>query len=475
MKAGKTRPLLLLLLGLSCFTPSVSSGVRVQSPPPRDPPPAVSPTQISPAQSKEWTGRQKGPVAPNPPPPPIDTLSHPPPTSGLFAYSPPGQWMPGKIGFLGIGQSYVDPVFGSRITRLSNDYPNGGHSDIYARNGFWNADGTRVHWRNQDGCAIRNSATGAVTQSTNVPCSFHVQFDPSRADKLFYYNGPSLHEYDIDDGSNALVKTFPTTLETLGGSVDYIDQSGRYVVVAYGGAIHVWDKSENAIYAGTASQGISSGGWAGITPNGAYLVVANGAFYAYTLDHARNTIGPQRFLWNLCGDHGDIGSATNGHSYLVASECYDFSALWVIDIAVNNNGLENKTNEATRVAQRNSGRQILGLSPLDDLHLSCSTGDWCWVSIESTDDDFASQGPWRAYKSEIVAMNVLTFDVRRLAHHRSRSTDAGYYNGPRICAAWNGLKAMWASNYGYNAGGQGYSDLYTTTLAAGSAGTNAPR
>ena len=47
-----------------------------------------------------------------------DSVTHAPPTTGSFPYSPPGTWMPGQPGFPLAGQSYVDPVFGTTIRRL---------------------------------------------------------------------------------------------------------------------------------------------------------------------------------------------------------------------------------------------------------------------------------------------------------------------------------------------------------------------
>src|SRR5207302_6001155 len=62
----------------------------------------------------------------------------PPPTTGPYAYYPPyGTFGPDQPGFLAVGQSYVDPVFGSTIRRLSNAYPGSGDALLYARNGLW--------------------------------------------------------------------------------------------------------------------------------------------------------------------------------------------------------------------------------------------------------------------------------------------------------------------------------------------------
>src|SRR2546425_776557 len=53
-----------------------------------------------------------------------DGLSHPPPATGVFAYN---SFVPS----LTLGTSYVDPVFGSTVRRVTTDHA---QDDIYARN-----------------------------------------------------------------------------------------------------------------------------------------------------------------------------------------------------------------------------------------------------------------------------------------------------------------------------------------------------
>src|SRR5438034_3623214 len=65
----------------------------------------------------------------------IDTLLHAPPATGPFAYN---SFVPA----LTVGASYVDPVFGSTVKRVTTD---GAFDNLYARNMWWNADETR-YW-----------------------------------------------------------------------------------------------------------------------------------------------------------------------------------------------------------------------------------------------------------------------------------------------------------------------------------------
>src|SRR5262245_31721725 len=60
-----------------------------------------------------------------------DGDAHPPPTSGPFAYAPPGGFTPGGAGFPAVGGTFVDPVFGCTVRRLTDVAPGWGNSLIY--------------------------------------------------------------------------------------------------------------------------------------------------------------------------------------------------------------------------------------------------------------------------------------------------------------------------------------------------------
>src|SRR2546426_10184990 len=85
--------------------------------------------------------------------------STPPPALGSLAYN--GLALP-----LTPGASYVDPVFGSTVRRVTTDH---GLDDIYARNMWWNADETRYLHRTTNGTPwpdfweVIEVATGKVT------------------------------------------------------------------------------------------------------------------------------------------------------------------------------------------------------------------------------------------------------------------------------------------------------------------------
>src|SRR5437762_11499773 len=62
-----------------------------------------------------------------------------PPLDGPYDYN---TFMPGTSGFPTVGGTYVDPIFNETIRRLTNEYYNQSESEIYSKNGWFNADGS---------------------------------------------------------------------------------------------------------------------------------------------------------------------------------------------------------------------------------------------------------------------------------------------------------------------------------------------
>jgi len=379
-----------------------------------------------------------------------DADVHAPPMSGQYAYN---TFMPATAGFPGVGESYVDPVFGSSIRRVSDDYPNAHLGTApYVKNGYWNADATR-YWAEFE---IIDAGTGAVVRSGIGDGDG--SFDPVDPDTYYYFSGSSLMGYSVSSGTSSAVKTFGGALEGMGGSTDWIDRSGRYFAVRYGGSAKVWDKQDDVVYTSGAPAREAGAGWTGISPDGNWLVIAaDGGWYSYRIDHSGRSFGAETMFWNLCGDHGDLVSASDGKTYVVTYECYSVAAIFRVDVTLDHSS-------ATPQEQRDANLQLFDTDWPDSGHISgVSKGafsDWAFVSVTSGDDPFDGDvSSWRAYKQEIVMANVLSGEVRRLAHHRSRN--AGYCAQPRVSAAWDGSRAMFASNFNVDAGGScGYSDLY---------------
>jgi Big-like domain-containing protein len=390
-----------------------------------------------------------------------DAASHPPPTSGPYAYySTYGSFGPDQTGFIGKGQAFIDPVFGSTIRRLTNETDRESNSDIYGKNGFWNSDGTLMFHNAATSKTIIDTTTGALVRS-NVPGNYDGSFAPDDPDTWYYFSGASLRRYSVATGTTSLVKTFSATLGALGGSVDWVDRTGRYMVLNIGGTARVWDKQEDVLYEG-AVPGNAGDGWVGISPDARYVVASINDKRSYAINHATRTVNTAGVMfWSLCGGHGDLVSATDGKTYFVTWECYEDPGVWAVDVSLSQTA-------ANRQKQRDDNRRLFATEWVDDGHMAAAAGglfqDWAFISVESNDDAFTDGvSGWRSHKQEIVMANVLTGEIRRLAHHRSRGIGASYYYQPRVSVSWDGTRVAWASNFGY--AGPNYGDIYSILLA----------
>ena len=404
------------------------------------------------------------------------TATHAPPSTGAYAYYATfGTFGPGHSGFPGIGGSFVDPIFGSTIRRLTNEIGQHSESEIYSKNGYYNADGTVVHHRSPSGHTLLNTTTGQIVRS-GVAFNFDSSFAPDNADLWYHFawGDASLYRYSVSTGTRTLVKTFPGALGELGGSVDWIDRSGRYMVLRIAGAIRVWDKATDTLYAGSIpSSAGSGGGWVGISPDGNYVITSTPptSSQSWRINHATHSVStsPVTF-WTLCGGHGDLVSASNGKTYFVTFDCHTTGSVYAVDVSLP----QSAGNVSQQLSQNRKLVQLASWADVDGHFSGVSKGalqDWTFMSIESGDDGFTSLlTGWRPYKQELMMANVVTGEVRRLAHHRSRGLETSYYAQPRVNASWTGNVIGWTSNFGSS--GSGYADLYVMPISGASSGTS---
>jgi Bacterial Ig domain len=410
-----------------------------------------------------------------------DSALHAPPASGTYAYyASYGAFGPDQSGFPRQGDGYADPVFGGYIRRLTNEMGQSSDSEIYSKNGYFNADGSLVHHRSPSGHTIVSTATGQVVRA-GVPFNAQASFAPDDRDAWYHFaiGDTTLYKYSVSTGARTVVKSFPGALGDNGGSVDWIDRSGRYMVLSVGGATRVYDKATDALYAGSipGSYG-SGGGWISISPDGNYVITSTPptSSHSWRIDHANKSVSTSPVLfWTLCGGHGDAMTASDGKTYYVSFDCNSTGSIYRADVTLP----QSPSNVAQQLSQNKKLVQLSSWGDVDGHFSRVSKGalqDWVFASVESGDDSFSSTvSTWRPYKQEILMMNVLTGEVRRLAHHRSRGLDSSYYAQPRVSASWDGRLVAWTSNFGYS--GNGYADLYALTVdgsGATSTGSTTP-
>ena len=353
----------------------------------------------------------------------------PPPTTGPYAYYPPyGTFGPDQPGFLAVGQSYVDPVFGSTIRRLSNAYPGSGDALLYARNGFWNADGTRfAHNPDLRGTVDFIDTTTGATVCTGVdPSDADATFDPVNPDAWYYFSGASLMQYSVSSCRTvATVKTFAGPLGSVGGHLEEVDAAGRYWVLNIGGSLQAWDKQTDTLYTGTFPATFGKG-YVGMAPDGSGVIEANDSsgqiqILWHALNHTAQTMDATGVvICATCGDHGDLVSASDGKTYFVtglSQQAHPFivaidmtgvvrtlfdMATWCNDCAVNAGGIA-RANMATPPTERTRAR-----APATSERNRLSVSTWRTTrrgKCISNGLDSAKTGTpffaWRAYFSSV--------------------------------------------------------------------------
>jgi hypothetical protein len=397
------------------------------------------------------------PVAPQPKAPPkalIDLLNHPPPSSGTYGYL---TWKPGAAGFPGRGGTFVDPVFGSTLRRVTATWPDIGDSSLYAKNGNWNANGTRIVYetRSSGGHDVYDATTGALVRA-GIPWGGEPTFSPVDPDAWYYGSGATLRKLSISTGADVAVKTFGGSLGNLGSSVDCVSVNGRYWVLNVGGTARVWDAQADVLFSGgfPASFG---GGYIGITPSADGVFLVSGSLTWYPLDLTARTVGAgvgRTPGWNGA-DHGDVVSASDGNSYFVG---------------VNSNGGWKLM--VWNLTKGSAGRELvnIGGSHHDEHFSGIPRGpwrDWMAFDLEANMSGSSELSSWGPFHQEVGMVNVLTGAVRRLSHHRSQpSAGSGNYTRmPRVSANWDGTQIAFLSNFGYLS--NNYSDLWTVTVGDG--------
>lgn len=414
-----------------------------------------------------------------------DSAVHAPPTAGAQNYN--------AMTKPALGASYVDSVFGETVVRLTDTEGLICYDKNYAFHNI-NADGTlSFHWVGNDFVQIIRTSDG-TTYKANQPLgndSREVRWSMTDPDKYYYWSGAALVRRNLAAQTDTTIHTFPSTLELMGGSANYQDRTDTYFIVKYSGTAKLW-KFVGANTTTSALTGVlytnavtplDANGWVSITPDGNFIVTAAGPtaadqkeHYSYAVNHGTQTVSPTPVqYWGSNGDHGTLISASNGHNYWISSAAYCEGSVMRIDLEQNMAGLT--------CAQQVAANTILipfAYSSDDYQFSSVSVGanaDWTFMASVFYSDSFGSAvAPWTyPWKQEIVAINAVTLEVRRFAHHRSRGiTGAGeYFINPRVSCSPDGSFVLWASDFN-DSTPSGYADLYGIANPLGISGGGTP-
>jgi hypothetical protein len=344
-----------------------------------------------------------------------DTGNHPPPSSGDYVYSPIAgptyTFSPNNGVFPAVNETYVDPVFGETVKRLTSFWPpspsNYGYSPCYFHTNI-SKNSTYFHYFEvyNGGSFIGRVSNCSIVRS-NKNFGQDVQFALDDDDKMYYFASGNLYEYKISTDTSTVLASgiansgqFPN-----GGSCNFASNDGKYFVAYKSGGINFYERGYGT-YSNPPSQ---SQDFTTIAPDGSgFAVVASSGITWYSVNHTTHTINAGVKIWDT-GPHCDLVTASNGVTYMITAEDQTYGN-YVIRIPVD--GSKTHTNLVSTVSAQSGGGMGRALSPYQD---------WYCVLYYTIDkNSMTGWTSWSPFKGEIFLVNVLTGDVRRLCHGRSR-------------------------------------------------------
>jgi hypothetical protein len=407
-----------------------------------------------------------------------DTNVYTPPTYDTF--TPPAK-----------GQSYIDPVFGCTITRITDAAANGwvAAAHFYSLETPFNADDSYVFVFNGftgGSPTIVDLSGNTVVPTSNMPgfnSAVGLVWDLTNPKVFYYTSGQQLIKGTISGTSpNATVAS--TSLATFSqyASVvipDDIDLSSD--------GLHLWlaDCYQNCtgyIFLvtlnagnGAATSASQSTVLSGITHHGMTIVPNNGVFIDGLLYNSDGT------LFNGTGIPDGNGTSAHSDWGLDSSGKIVSASIWaqgtanngcpsnfgwsLLDLTTNsirlclNDGIQNVGN-SSHVSMRDTNAKYWVVHSVDDSgtcpdsippNPNPSSPYYCYYIT-------TNMSGWGLYTGEIIIWDGLGNSVR-LAHHRSRS-DETFWAQTRAAISRDGRYIAFDSNFNQSGKGANYIDVY---------------
>jgi hypothetical protein len=362
------------------------------------------------------------------------------------------------------GGSYVDPVFGSTIERVSNALatPNaasGGYltwiENEYSTMSAFSSDNSKFILVHESYFGLYDGSSGLYIR--DLPFEISASSEPrwSRRDNvtLYYHSSNQLKSYNISTGGISVVHTFGEYSSISGnGEMDISLDGNHFVFAGDNEFIFVYQLSTDQKFAvfDAGSRPFDS---MYITPNNNVIVSW------YTVGNARYT-GQELFDINMnflrqvghADGHKDVTSDTNGDEVLIWTNSDDPQP-----IANCNNGIVK-----IRLADA-SQTCLLQLAWSLAVHISAPDGNGTvFVDTEAPANPEPGSSAWVPYTNEVLQVKLDGSGTTRWAHHRSRPVNS-YNWEPKLSTSRDGTRLLYASDYdlsnidGYNAQ---YADTY---------------
>lgn len=347
------------------------------------------------------------------------------------------------------GQAYLDPVFGTRIVRISDarrqpDSADSGHLasivNEYATMSPFNQDNSRLLLQHESYFALYD-AEGRYQGDLpfdEITASSEPRWSRRDANLLYYVYRNSLKSYDATTGDRAVVRTFGEYSRISGrGESDICFDGDHFVLVGDDRDIFVYELSTDAKgpVLDATGHGFDN---VHITPGDQVIVTwyATGGGARTGIELYDRDMSFQRRLAPAAG-HMDVGRDPDGQAVL----------LWIN--AADPEAPPECQNGVVKIRLADGGRTcLLALGWSVAAHVSAPDGgEWFYLSTYAGHDPDPFGDGWPPYTAEVLQVRFDGSEVRRLAHHRSRPFNEYWYT-PRAAASRDGRRLVYSSNYG---------------------------
>jgi hypothetical protein len=360
------------------------------------------------------------------------------------------------------GKSYVDPVFGSTITRMSNsrDEPDVAKgvgtlsfvSNEYSTMSPFNADNSRILGLHFSYFGLYDRS-GRFTTDLKVCASCEPRWSRTDPNVLYFVSGNRLERLNVSTGRASVVHTFREYESISGKGESDISVDGDHLVFAGDDrSVFVYEISTDTkgpVF-DTGGRGFDS---LYITPNNNVTItwLESGTTRWSGIEFFDRDMTFQRQVARA-GGHMDVTRDANGDEILLWTNSADPTPLCLNAI------VKIRLSDAHQTC-------LISLDWSLAVHVSApDTGGWFFMETYAPGDPAPDSEGWKAYTNEILRVKLDGTEVRRLTHHRSRPFTSYNYT-PRVSSSWDGSRIIFNSNFGLDGPSTLYTDAYLMVLS----------
>lgn len=359
------------------------------------------------------------------------------------------------------GASYLDPVFGTTIMRLTDAAAQRAEGFVcyYSKLDPFNADETKILIYRRGGQWLiysRENHTLRRAPVKNSQTDAQPRWHPTQANLLFWFDANKIMQYDFSTGRTAIVHTFPAYQFVTNFDEGNYSADGRYVALAGKNwpwqtglqEFFVFDLNERMLLGKPLAATGRTVDWVSISPSGKYVVVLVGSPHGpgqwQGLDVYRApemALQPQAYY--PYSDHADLGIDGDGNEVYVTDNAEDTYPDRLRHL------------EKYRLAD-GMKTDLLGCAWGLSRLVSCRSfaiPGWALVSTYSSPKHLAEEKVY-PFDDEIFAVKMDgSRAVKRIAHHRSQRFSAGdnsynnYWDQPNAVISRSGNYILFSSNW----------------------------